>query len=113
MAKLIACDSGKPYWAKEVMAATICSCLGRRCRCGSSRPQLTYQGQHLGLTALAVHRPPQLLRLSAGEAGRDHRHPHDLLLKQQDSERPLQNRPQRGMRIRYLLLTAATAQIPG
>ena len=61
--------------------------------------QLRLDGAHALDRALEAHRAAQLLGLAAGEAGRHHRHAHQLLLKQRHAERALEDRLQRRVRI--------------
>ena len=71
-----------------------------------ARAQLHLDLLH-ALRSLEAHRAPQLLGLAAGEAGRDHRHPQQLLLEQRHAERALQDRLERRMRIHDRLAPAA------
>ena len=47
---------------------------------------------HPPLGSLEPERAPQILRLSAGEAGRDHRHAQQLFLKERHAERAREHR---------------------
>ncbi len=73
--------------------------------------QLPLDLLHAALGALEAERAPQLLRLTAAEPRRDHRHPQQLFLKQRNAERALEDRLQRRMRIRHGLVAAPPPQI--
>ena len=59
--------------------------------------QLDFDIRHALFGALEAHGAAQLLGLAAGEAGGDHRHAQQLLLKQRHAQRPPQHRFERGM----------------
>ena len=63
------------------------------------------QPLHVGARARAAHRAPQLVRLVRGEARDGHRDLEDLLLEEDDAERLLEDRLERGMRVRDRLVS--------
>jgi len=58
---------------------------------GHSAPQFHFYIAHACFRSLESHRPPQLFGFTTAEPGADHRHFEQLLLKQRDAQRALQN----------------------
>ena len=72
---------------------------------------LLAQRFHLFVAALVSHRPTQCVSLTGREAGAGNGNLHALFLKQRHTERALEDRFERGMRIDHLLDTRAPPQI--
>ena len=73
--------------------------------------QLDLNLLHPFLGSLEAHRAPQIFGLPAGEAGGHHRQAQQLLLKERDAERALEDRLERGMRILHRFAPGAAIEV--
>ena len=92
-AKLIACDSGNPYKANEVMAARIFVCyFVVYIICAERITQLLFDALHSFLRTMITERSPQFFRFISRKVGHDHRHFQHLFLKKRYPKRSFQDR---------------------